>query len=252
MKGKGLNCMTVHKGKNTVVRGRLHNLINDPLWLYMLGITSLSFLLADSAAGYLLSSLLLGFTLVSIYILYIGGGTRLHDRVLQQLSSFNNQYTIISSVELTDGSKKGFFDYILLSPKGIFNIRVLDFEGTMTGYENDEYWDYVKVISPYDVIRKRVNNPLHFLQYSHGIIEGLLERQHIKYIPLQSFFVVNNSDATIETNSYVPIVRVKELADYIENHQDRSNMTAILKELEELFLSGPHIKYKASSLSTEG
>ncbi len=243
--------MAVFKGKSRRSKRKFNQLANDPLWLYLLGITSLSFLLADSSSSYLLASLLLTFSLISIYVLYFRQGRKLHDKVLQQLGDFDNQFTIISSVELQDGSKKGYFDYIVLSPKGIFNIRILDFEGTMTGFENDEFWDYIKITSPYDVTKKRVKNPLNFLQHSHRMVETLLEKHHIKYIPLQSVFVVNSSDALLETDSTVPIIRVKKLKEYIEGHRNRANMVSILRDLEDLFLSGTYTKYKTSSLTPE-
>lgn len=243
--------MAVFREKNTDTKAKVNRLTRDPLWLYLLGITSFSFLLADSSSGYLISFILLIFSMTSIYILYFGNENKLHDRIYKQLARFDDQFTIISSIELTDGRRKGYFDYMVISPKGIFNLRVLDFEGTMTGYENDEFWDYVKIISPYDVMKKRVNNPLYFLHRSHDVIEEILERNFIKYIPLQSIFVINNSDSSIQTNSPVPVVKVRDLYNYIAEYRDRSNMLQVLKEVEGIFLTSPNTKYKSSSLSTE-
>ncbi len=236
--------------KNNSTSKRENAFSKDPLWLYLLGINGLIFLLVESREGYLLASILVLFSLVSIYFLYLGDNYHLHHKVFNQLGKFSGEYKIFSNIELCLGEKKGYSDYLIISPKGIFNIRIIDFEGTISGYENDELWSYVKVVSTYDIINKKIKNPLDFLKRTHFLIEELMEMNYIKYIPIQSIIVINNSDATFETNSNIPVVKVKDLYHFINEYQDRANMNSILNEVHTIIANTVPSHY-FNSYSTE-
>ncbi|WP_026477325.1 nuclease-related domain-containing protein [Alkaliphilus transvaalensis] len=208
--------------------------LKDPLWVYLLGITAFTFFLVDSYGGYVLASMLLVFSLGCIHVLYLGENLSLSQKISRQLEKFSNEFTIYSGIEISDGETSGSSDFLIISPKGIFNIRVLDFEGTISGFENDEYWEYLKVINPYDVIKTSIKNPIHLHRRTQRVLENLLEKNYIKYIPIQSIFVINNSEATLECNSNISVVKVKDLYNYISQYQDRSNIPPILQEISQV------------------
>ncbi|MBM7615071.1 nuclease-related domain-containing protein [Alkaliphilus hydrothermalis] len=238
--------------KNNSTSKRLNLFSKDPLWLYLLGISGFTFVLVNSFRGYLLALLVLLASLVIIYLLYFGENYHLHQKVAKQLEKFNDsqQYSILPAIELSDANRQGYSDYIVISPKGIFNIRILDFEGTISGMENDQLWSYTQVLNPYDTINKTIENPVDPHKRTQRIIEDLLEKNYIKYIPIQSIFVINNHDAIFESDTNIPVVKVKDLYSFIEEYQDRSNMFSILHEIQSIILM--EVPNYHISLSSEG
>ncbi|SCX75936.1 NERD domain-containing protein [Alkaliphilus peptidifermentans] len=230
--------------KNRGSKKTIERFIKDPLWLYFLGISFFGFILAESSSGYMLASILLLFTIVAIYYLYIDKAEALHKQAMDQFSSFNQEYTLLSAVTLQNEASKGYSDFIVISPKGIFNIRALDFEGTIKGYESEDTWSYTKLTGPYDITQKLIRNPVHFHQKTHDIIHDLLMRNNIRYIPIQSIIVIRNEDAEIHTNSNIPIVKVKNLHQYITQHSDRHNMFSLIDEIVGIFKSEGHYSLK--------
>lgn len=214
-----------------VPQKQLDRFLKDPLWIYLLGISFLTFFLVDSKEGYFLSGILMFFSMITIFYLYIEKTETLHNQVLKELSSFKDDFTVLSSVTLKQEGIKGYSDFVVISHKGIFNIRLLDFEGSITGYESENLWQFTKLSKPYDVTRKAVNNPIYYHQRSHSIIEDLLAKNNIRYIPIQSIIVIRDEDAEIITNSSTPIVKVKHLRQYISQYRDRHNMSTMLDEI---------------------
>ncbi|KAB3532726.1 nuclease-related domain-containing protein [Alkaliphilus serpentinus] len=204
--------------------------LKDPLWMYLLGISSLTFLLVDSVKGYILAGVLLVLSIITIYNLYLEKTETLHQQVLREFKSLNEDFTVLSEVKLQRNNRKGYSDFIVISAKGVFNICLLDFEGAITGFESDTYWQLTK-LSSYDVTKNIISNPMNHHKKSHGIIEDLLAENNIKYIPIQTIVVIRNEDAEIITNSTIPIIKVKNIRQYISQYSDRQNMHTILDEV---------------------
>jgi len=211
---------------------RYDKFLRDPLWFYLIGISFLTFVLANSTVGYILSSLLTVFSIITIFFLYIDKAETLRNIVSKEFSSFSEDYTVLSSVNLQGENGKAYSDFIVISKKGVFNIRLLDFEGIIKGFESENYWRYVKLSSStYNSTHKAISNPFHFHERTHSIIEDLLANNNIKYIPIQSIIVIRNDDAEIITNSTIPIVKAKHIKQYISQYTDRQNMSSMLDEI---------------------
>ncbi len=217
---------------NTIQPTRLQRFLKDPLWLLLLAITSFAYYIATDTVGYMLATALLVFSANVIFKTYFYEDEPLKEMIAKELTKFNEDYIILPSIELSDGRLKGYSDFIVISPKGVFNLRALDFQGLITGYQNDEVWEYIKATSPYDVTRKIIKNPIYYHQRTQEIIEGLLEQQHIKYIPIQSLLVVNGN-LKIETDSKIPVVKAEELYAYISEYADRSIMSSLKNSIED-------------------
>lgn len=224
--------MTNMNHENTNKPTRLQKLLKDPLWLLLLAITSFAYMIVNDTAGYILATILLVFNANVIFKTYFYEDEPLKEMIAKELAKFNEDYIILPAIALSDGRLKGYSDFIIISPKGIFNLRALDFQGALTGYQNDELWEYIKATSPYDVTRKIIKNPIYFHQQTHDIIEALLEQQHIKYIPIQSLLVVN-SNLRINTDSRIPVVKAEELHNYISEYADRSIMSGLKNAIED-------------------
>lgn len=229
---------------------KLKKFAKDPLWLILIAFTLFAFYIANNSFGYFLATVLLFFCSHIMYQTYIQEASSLKDRVAKELSRFNDDYMILSSIELSDSGLKGYSDFIVVSPKGIFSIRALDFEGTVTGYENEENWDYVKATSPYDVVKRSIKNPVYYHLRTQQIIERLLERQHIKYIPIQSILVVG-TNLTINTDSKIPVVRSDKLYEYISQYADRSIMSTLKMTIEEVLLKAVSSKINYIPMSSK-
>lgn len=214
---------------------KLKRFAKDPLWLILISFTFFAYYIANNSFGYFLATILLLFCSHIMYQTYIQEPSSLKDEVSKELSKFNDDYIVLSSIELSDNGLKGYSDFIVVSPKGIFSIRTLNFEGSITGYEDEEYWEYIKATSPYDVVKRVIKNPVCFHLKTQQIIEMLLERQHIKYIPIQSLLVIG-ANLAISTDSKLPIVRVDKLYEYISQYADRSIMTSLKITIEEVLI----------------
>jgi len=224
--------------------------LKDPLWLILVAINSFAYYIVDDTIGFFLATVLLTFCLHIIYKTYFQDSSPLRDRVIKELSRFGDDYIVLSSIELREGGLRGYSDFIVISPKGIFNIRTLDLEGVITGYQNDELWEFIKATSPYDVVKRVIKNPIYYHQRTHQIIEALLEQQHIKYIPIQSLMVTHSS-LTINTDSRVPIVKSEELFDYISEYADRSIMSSLKMNIEEILIKAVSTKYSYIPMSSK-
>ena len=219
----------------TATSSVLTKLLKDPLWLILLAVTSFSYYIVDDALGYFLTTVLLVFCGNVIHQTYFLETIPLKAKIAKELSKFNEDYVVLSSIEFSDSGLRGYSDFLIISPKGIFSLRTLNFEGIITGYENEEFWEYVKATSPYDVVKKIVKNPVYFHLKTQQIIEALLEQQHIKYIPIQSLVVINDN-LTVNTDCKIPIVKVGDLYEYILEYADRSIMTSLKLTIEEILL----------------
>ena len=239
----------MNPSSNTAIT-TIKKFLKDPLWLILVAVNSFVYLIVDDTIGFFLATVLLTFSLNVIHQTYFQDSSPLRDRVVKELSRFNNDYLVLSSIELRDGGLKGYSDFIVISPKGIFNIRTLDLEGVITGYQNDELWEFVKATSPYDIVKRVVKNPVYYHQRTHQIIEALLEQQHIKYIPIQSLLVINSS-LTINTDSRLPIVKSDELYDYISEYADRSIMTSLKMNIEEILIEAVSTTYSYIPMSSK-
>ncbi|KAB3534710.1 hypothetical protein F8154_08270 [Alkaliphilus pronyensis] len=231
---------------NKKINKALSAFLRDPLWLYLLGISFITFMIADESVEYMLASIFLMFSLIVIFYMYLNRAESLHKKIFMEFSSFGEEYTLLSSVTLENEGSKGYSDYIFISAKGIFNIRALDFQGVIKGFENDDVWSYMKITSLYDMAVKAIKNPIYYHQKTHNIIYDLLAKNNIRYIPIQSIIVIRDEDAEISTNSNIPIIKAKNLKKYISQYSNRQNMFSLLDEIVAIFNNETVFNYNFS------
>ncbi len=231
--------MAVIKGyRTTCKRSYYKELFKNPFGIFLLGICLIFFVVANSFHTYLAATGLLFICLIIIIIAYFGEELHLHNRVFRKLSQLDDHYFILPYLKISDGFEQSCTSYIIISPKGIFNIKLLDFSGILKGNEDDSVWQFADAHNAYNIQHKKIKNPVTKLRHSQKIIESLLEKNHINYLFLRSIFVVKNTNSSIKCNTDVPVVRLKDLNSYIMSYADRPNMIFLKEDVATSILNG--------------
>ncbi|WP_026477326.1 nuclease-related domain-containing protein [Alkaliphilus transvaalensis] len=231
--------MAVVKGYQSICKYTYYKeLFKNPFWIFLISICLIGFLAANSLHTYLAAGGVLLICLCIIAYAYFGEELQLHNRVFRKLSKLDHNFILLPYLKISDGFVQTCTSFILISPKGIFNIKLLDFSGILTGTEDAEVWDFDDAYNAYNIHRKKVKNPLKKLRQSQEVIEKLLDKNHINYLFLRSIFVVKNSNATFSCDTDVPVVRLKDLNEYIMGYADRPNMITLKDDVASSILKG--------------
>jgi len=233
--------MAIVRGYNELSKlDHYKTLKKNPFWKYLIGICGIFFIAANSTPTYVLSIAISILCLGIIGFAYFGEELHLHNRAFRQLKSLDDAFVILPSLKLTDGYEHGCTSYIIISPKGVFNIKILDFTGVLTGNSDDKIWNFVDYSYPYQPQHKKIRNPLRTINKSHKIIEELLNRNHIDYLFLRSIFVIKNSHSKVISDTNIPIVKLKALNEYLLGYQDRPHHESLLEVITASILEGQY------------
>ncbi|SCX75901.1 nuclease-related domain-containing protein [Alkaliphilus peptidifermentans] len=214
------------------------DLFRNPFWMFLLGICVIFFIAANSVAMYIMSTCLLVLSLSILAYAYFGEELNLHNRIFRHLSKLDEGFIILPSMKITDGYEHGCTSFVVISPKGVFNIKVLDFTGILEGQEKDGVWNYTDYSFPYQPQHRRIRNPIFKLEKSQKILESLLKKNHINYLFLKSIFIVKNQHAVVKCDTDIPIIKLNELNDYILGCSDRQHTPSFLESITAAIMSG--------------
>ncbi|KAB3532725.1 nuclease-related domain-containing protein [Alkaliphilus serpentinus] len=233
--------MAIIKGTDTASKiNHYKALLNNPFWIYLMGISTIFFIFANSTATYLISIILLTLNLGVIAYAYLGEELQLHNKAYRHLKKLDNDFIILPSMKITDGYEHGCTSYVVISPRGVFNIKILDFTGVLTGNTEERIWDFIDYRFPYHPQKKRIKNPLLMIDKSHKILEGLLNKNHIDYLFIRSILVVKSNHSIIHSNTNTPIIKLKDLNDYLMGYQNRHQENSLLDIIASSIIEGQY------------
>lgn len=216
------------------------SLMKNPFWIYLMGVCTIFFIAANSTTTYVMSLIMLVVSLGVIAYAYFGEELHLHNRVFRQLKTLDDEFVILPSMKITDGYEHGCTSYVVVSPKGVFNIKVLDFTGVVTGNSKDRVWDFIDYFFPYQPQKKKIKNPLFMLEKSHKVIEVLLNKNNVDYLFLRSIIVVKNNHSIVNSDTDIPIVKMKDLNSYLLGFQDRPQRSPLSEVITTSILEGQY------------
>lgn len=214
-------------------------LFKNPFWIYLMSIALIFFVSARNTLMYMMASAFFLLAIVIIVMAYFEKEFHLHNKVLKLFTQLEDEFIILPAMKLSDGYENSCTCFIVISTKGIFNVKVLEFSGILKGSEDDEMWEYTDASNPYNIIEKKIKNPASYLRKSHSVIETLLRNNHMDYMFLKSIFVINNSNASIKTDTNIPIIKLHQLNEYLHGHMERHNHH-LLKETIAAAIMGGH------------
>jgi len=213
-------------------------LFKNPFWMYLMAIATIFFVAASNALMYIMAAAFLLLSIMIIIVAYFEKEFHLHNRVLKVFTKLEDEFVILPAMKLSDGYENSCTCFIVISAKGIFNIKVLEFSGILAGSEADEMWKYTDATNAYNIEERQIKNPITYLRKSHKVIEGLLKNNHIDYMFLKSIAVVNNSNAMIRSDTDIPIVKLNELNQYLHGHVERQHQHLLKETIVEAIMGG--------------
>lgn len=204
-------------------------LFKNPFWIYLIIIATIIFVAAEGPQMQLMAAAFLLLALIIIFLAYFEKEFHLHNKVLKLFHRLEDEFIILPAMKLSDGYENSCTCFIVISAKGIFNIKVLEFSGILKGSENDEMWEYTDATNAYNIVQKSIKNPATNLRRSHKVIDTLLKNNHMDYMFVKSVFVVDSSNATIKSDTTIPIIKLHQLNEYLHGHTERHSHD-LLKE----------------------
>lgn len=213
-------------------------LFKNPFWIYLIVIASILFLAAEGPLILIMASVFLGLALVIIFLAYFEKEFHLHNRVLKLFQRLEDEFVILPAMRLSDGYEDSCTCFIVISTKGIFNIKVLEFSGILKGSEDDDIWEYTDATKAYNITKKNIKNPAASLKRSHKVIDTLLKNNHMDYMFLKSIFVIDNSNAIIKSDTTIPIIKLHQLNEFLHGHRERDNHSLLKDTIVATIMGG--------------
>ncbi len=213
-------------------------LFKNPFWAYLMTIALVFFVAAKGPLMYFMAAAFLLLSIMIIFLAYFENEFRLHNKVLKLFEKLEDEFVILPAMKLSDGYENSCTCFIVISSKGIFNIKVLEFSGILQGLEKDEMWKYTDATNAYNIVEKHIRNPISYLRKSHKVIEQLLKNNHIDYMFLKSITVVNNSNAVVKSDTDIPIIKLHQLNEYLHGHIERQHQHMLKETIVEAIMGG--------------
>lgn len=131
-------------------------------------------------------------------------------KVLSHLD--RSKYRVINNAVLGLKEKTIHIDYIVISKYGVFIIETKNYNGSITGEENDEYWTETSNGEEY-----RFSNPVKKILYHVQLLKNnLSDSDKINFVPV----IVFPGNTNVKVRATIPVVNVSCLFKTIKKYNE--------------------------------
>ncbi|NDL67310.1 nuclease-related domain-containing protein [Anaerotalea alkaliphila] len=146
-------------------------------------------------------------------------GLKGENEVLSLLEKLPRNYKVFSDIHIVDGSKSSQIDFVIVGFNGLFIMETKHIKGTITGREEDNYLQKVKIGKNGERYTKRIFNPLKQIQGHKKGMDLFLERSGIHQEAVPMLFFSSDCIMHVKSKRVKVITEPVQVIDYIKRYR---------------------------------
>ncbi len=148
------------------------------------------------------------------------------------LTKLPRQYKILSDVHIVDGNKSSQIDFVIIGPNGIFIMESKHIKGELSGREDDNYLQKIKIGKSGDKYYKRMYNPIKQIRGHKKGMDTFLRKQGIRYRAFPILYFSNDCKVNVKSKNVKIINEPVLVIDYIKRYHEENVYIPKEKQLE--------------------
>lgn len=156
------------------------------------------------------------------------------------LSKLPRQYKILSDVHLVDGNKSSQIDFVIIGSNGVFIMESKHIKGIISGKEEDNYLQKIKIGKGGDKYYKKMFNPIKQISGHKIGMDVFLKKKGYRYKAIPVLYFSNECTVNVQSKNVKIINEPVLVIDYIKRHTEENLyipedvQTAIASDLKAL------------------
>lgn len=118
------------------------------------------------------------------------------------LDKLPTSYTVLSNVDIEFEGKRSELDNLVISDKGVIIIETKNYNGEITGKEEDDEWLQTKVSSSNNTYTNNIRNPLKQAKRQVYILSQILKNDNVKCW-VDYYVFINNKKCYVESGKVI-------------------------------------------------
>jgi len=175
----------------------------------------------------------IGFVIVIIVVVFKALRINASQQVKQNLYKLKSYFKARSNFKLRAPKDRLYkISYVLITLSGVFLIHAEEQSGIINGDENDKEW-----VAKRSLRKKNFENPITFVKKIPPLFSEITDKVK-KSIPIYPVVVFNNRTKISDiTSSDVPVIKAKDLLDYINSFEkdvlEKTDVNVLYDQLKE-------------------
>lgn len=169
------------------------------------------------------SSLVIGVMIVWImfilnHIEILRFGLQGEKEAFDLLTKLPRQYKILSDVHLVDGTKSSQIDFVIIGSNGVFIMESKHIKGIISGKEEDNYLQKIKIGKGGDKYYKKMFNPIKQISGHKIGMDVFLKKNGYRYKAIPVLYFSNECTVNVQSKNVKIINEPVLVIDYIKRH----------------------------------
>jgi len=176
---------------------------------------------------YYISTLLVG--LMIVWIMFVLNnieilrfGLQGEKEAFDLLSKLPRQYKILSDVHLVDGTKSSQIDFVIIGSNGVFIMESKHIKGIISGKEEDNYLQKIKIGKGGDKYYKKMFNPIKQISGHKIGMDVFLKKKGFRYKAIPVLYFSNDCTVNVQSKNVKIINDPVLVIDYIKRHVEEN------------------------------
>lgn len=138
------------------------------------------------------------------------------------LAKLPRQYKILSDVHLVDGNKSSQIDFVIIGSNGVFIMESKHIKGIISGKEEDNYLQKIKIGKGGDKYYKKMFNPIKQISGHKIGMDVFLKKKGYRYKAIPVLYFSNECTVNVQSKNVKIINEPVLVIDYIKRHTEEN------------------------------